>query len=156
MKIIFNIIVVLCTLSMSIHGFRYQTSSTFTNRLKIRESKHHLAMISSLPELISHSQYLSDALDHMHMQSTVDSMLQHSSMFLSDDAVASNVAEKASTDVSVYSKVDKTGFIGFLADYVERIIDFSHGLIKGLGVENSYGYAIILFTLLGKCFGCFR
>lgn len=152
MKSFLVVAIVLFTLWTSIHGFQYQSYSKNTFSLKIRSMKRNMAMISSFPELISHSQYLSDALHHVHMPAALDSMFQHS-MILSDDAVA-NVAEKASTDVSVYSKVDKTGFIGFLADYVERVIDFSHGLIKGLGVENSYGYAIVLFTFFGRSIGC--
>lgn len=62
--------------------------------------------------------------------------------------------ETVSESVSVYSKVDKTGFIGFIADYVERVIDFGHDTFQGFGLVNSYGYSIILFTLFGKRLFC--
>ena len=51
---------------------------------------------------------------------------------------------------SIYSKVDKTGFIGTCADYIERAIDLSHELFLKLGIKNSYGFSIILFTFLSK------
>lgn len=51
------------------------------------------------------------------------------------------LAEEA---VSMYSKVDKTGFIGFFATYIEEAIDL------GRSVVGSYGVSIILFTVLGK------
>jgi YidC/Oxa1 family membrane protein insertase len=52
--------------------------------------------------------------------------------------------------VSAYSKVDKTGFIGFIATYVEIAIDAFHSGLQSVGVQNSYGYSIMAFTLLVK------
>lgn len=46
--------------------------------------------------------------------------------------------------VAMYSKVDKTGFIGFIATYMEEAIDL------GRSVLGSYGVPIILFTLIGE------
>jgi hypothetical protein len=60
-------------------------------------------------------------------------------------------AEATQEAVSPYSKVDKTGFIGFIATYVEEAIDLGHSLFTSLGIKNSYGYAIIVFTCFGKC-----
>lgn len=72
----------------------------------------------------------------------------------SDSVVATQAADSVvatpAADVSPYSKIDKTGFIGFFANIIEISIDFGHDIIKKIGVENSYGYAIILFTILGK------
>lgn len=51
---------------------------------------------------------------------------------------------------SPYSKVDKTGVIGFLADYIEQAIDLSKNALNGMGVKNAYGFSIILFTILIK------
>ena len=86
----------------------------------------------------------------------IDPLLQlhplHSHGFdLSHSFLLSDGEPVAAEAVSLYSKVDKTGFIGFLANYVEIVIDFTHNVIKGLGVENSYGFSIILFTILSKC-----
>ena len=52
--------------------------------------------------------------------------------------------------VSPYSKVDKTGPIGFFADYIEQAIDLSKNTLNGMGVANAYGFSIILFTILSK------
>ncbi len=43
--------------------------------------------------------------------------------------------------------VDKTGVIGFIATYIEQTIDFFHTVIPG---KNTYGFSIILFTVLIK------
>jgi len=68
---------------------------------------------------------------------------QHS-MFLAD---GDTVAPAASVVNNPYSKVDKTGFIGFFANYIEIAIDFGHNVLPG---KNTYGLSIILFTLLSK------
>jgi hypothetical protein len=54
----------------------------------------------------------------------------------------------AEEQVSRYSQVDKTGFIGFVATYVEMAIDFSRNLLQQAGIKDAYGYSIILFTVL--------
>jgi len=51
---------------------------------------------------------------------------------------------------NLYSKVDKTGFIGFFATYIEMAIDFGHRTLQSAGLQYTYGASIILFTLLGK------
>jgi hypothetical protein len=61
-----------------------------------------------------------------------------------------DVAAVPAGDVSIYSKVDKTGFIGGCANYIEQAIDLSHVLLQKLGIQNSYGFSIILFTILSK------
>jgi len=83
------------------------------------------------------------------------------SFFLSDDLSASAITTTTSTtditepdisDVaaSAYTKTDKTGVIGFFATYIELAIDFGHSMFNKIGIVNSYGYSIILFTLLVK------
>lgn len=52
--------------------------------------------------------------------------------------------------VSVYSKVDKTGFIGFIADGIEKVIDFGHETLQRTGLQATYGYSIIAFTIFVK------
>jgi YidC/Oxa1 family membrane protein insertase len=61
-----------------------------------------------------------------------------------------NLADVVNEGASVYTKVDKTGVIGFFATYIEKAIDLSHNVIQNLGVDNTYGYSIILFTILIK------
>jgi hypothetical protein len=51
---------------------------------------------------------------------------------------------------SIYTRVDKTGFIGFIATYIEVCIDLFRGVFKAAGIQNAYGPAIILFTIIGK------
>ena len=65
----------------------------------------------------------------------------------------SNSFQLADAAVSAYSKVDKTGIIGFLATYIEIGIDLGKNLFQSLGVQNAYGPSILLFTMFGKTFG---
>jgi len=51
---------------------------------------------------------------------------------------------------AVATTVDKSGFIGGIANVIEMGIDFGHDALQQLGVENSYGLSICLFTLLLK------
>jgi hypothetical protein len=74
-------------------------------------------------------------------------LMDPSSHHLNDMNLLLISAEEA---VSVYSKVDKTGFIGFLATYVELAIDLGHNIFGSLGLKNNYGYSIIVFTFLSK------
>lgn len=73
----------------------------------------------------------------------------HSTFNLADAAVIPEIPT-IPPEISIYSKVDKTGFIGACADYIEQAIDLSHTLIQKLGVKDTYGYSIILFTILSK------
>jgi YidC/Oxa1 family membrane protein insertase len=61
-----------------------------------------------------------------------------------------NLADVVNEGASVYTKVDKTGVIGFFATYIEKAIDLGHGIIQNFGIDNTYGYSIILFTILIK------
>jgi hypothetical protein len=74
--------------------------------------------------------------------------------FLSNNGfnIALDDGSAAAEAVNAYSKVDKTGFIGFIATYIEIAIDFFHSTFLNLGVPNSYGYAIIVLTLIGNFF----
>lgn len=96
----------------------------------------NLETIDTVSEMISSSGYIASHLD----------ALLHNSLVVAEEVVAP-VAQEA---VSIYSKVDKTGFIGGLADIVEQAIDFGRNLLKDAGVQNSYGFSIILFTILVK------
>ena len=58
------------------------------------------------------------------------------------------LAEEAVKEVSTYSKVDKTGIIGFVASGIENVIDLFHNLLNGFGIEYTYGFSIILFTII--------
>ena len=94
------------------------------------------------------------SLSHLHPQLISDHI--SSSFLLSVDDVtgvtdaATNSASVVVEAASPYSKVDKTGVIGFIASYVEGAIDGGHSLLQTLGVKYSYGFSIIIFTLFGK------
>jgi membrane protein insertase Oxa1/YidC/SpoIIIJ len=60
------------------------------------------------------------------------------------------ISEEQMQQVSTYSKVDKSGFIGFFANIIEQGIDLIHVGLNKVGVEYSYGISIILFTFLIK------
>ena len=139
--------VIVYTLFMhKIEAFLSLPTRSLSNDVKLRHYGK-LSMVVSPVDVISHASVISDTINGMHAASIhVMDHFHQNSFYLSDDAIAEVMP---STDVSLYSKVDKTGFIGFLADYTERVIDFSHDIFKGMGFENSYGYAIILFTVFG-------
>lgn len=105
-----------------------------------------------------HDQLSSISIMHSSHIDGVIHQLQHiqNSFFLSDDSIITS-STAASTEpvisdvaASAYTKTDKTGVIGFFATYIELAIDFGHSMFNKIGIVNSYGYSIILFTLLGK------
>ena len=73
------------------------------------------------------------------------------SILIADEKTAAAVEKvaDAAAQVSLYSKVDKTGFIGGIASTIETVITFFHETLQKAGLENSYGVSIILFTMLG-------
>ena len=98
-----------------------------------------------------------DALHHVVSGLSSDAHALHSSFNLADAADITDVAAitpsapvAAAAEVSLYSKVDKTGFIGTCADILERAIDLSHDLLQKLGIKDTYGYSIILLTIFSK------
>lgn len=97
-----------------------------------------------------------DAIHHVVHGLSSDVHSLHSSFNIADadgvtDAVASIPSPAAAVaEVSPYGKVDKTGFIGGVADVMERAIDLSHDLMQKLGVKDTYGYSIILLTIFSK------
>jgi hypothetical protein len=92
-----------------------------------------------------------DAFHHVvHGAVNTDFHAIHSSFNLADADVAAVVPDVKAGEVSLYSKVDKTGFIGGCASYIEQAIDLSHNLLQKLGIQNTYGFSIILFTMLSK------
>lgn len=74
----------------------------------------------------------------------------HNTFNLADADIVAAVPAVPAAEVSVYSKVDKTGFIGTVADVMERAIDLSHDLMQKLGIKDTYGYSIILLTIFSK------
>lgn len=116
------IIVIFLLLCNNIHGFLYSYTGNIKKSVILKKMQ-------------------------LKMHNPMDSMTSifHSSQLLSDAAI-----EQAIETTSLYSKVDKTGFIGFIADYVERTIDFGRDVIHNGGIENGYGFSIILFTIFGK------
>jgi hypothetical protein len=85
-----------------------------------------------------------------HVDASIAPLRQSILLAVGDDAAASaeKVADVAA-QVSIYSKVDKTGFIGGIAAVIETVITFFHETLQKAGLENSYGVSIILFTILG-------
>ena len=91
-----------------------------------------------------------DAIHHVVSGLHTDVHALHSSFNLADADVVAQVPDVAAAPVSPYTKVDKTGFIGTVADVMERAIDLSHDLMQKLGVKDTYGYSIILLTIFSK------
>ena len=87
-----------------------------------------------------------DAIHHLINGLHTDTHTIHSSFNLA--GFAAPVVPDA--PVSPYTKVDKTGFIGGIADVMERAIDLSHDLMQKLGIKDTYGYSIVLLTIFSK------
>ena len=122
MRQIFGFIIWLALIS-AIVAFR----PVSIQRYAIKSQKFSTTKLNLIPEL-------SDAFNQLSSVISVDSVADHiRNSFL--------IAEEAT---SLYSKVDKTGFVGFFATYIEEAIDI------GRSVVNSYGLSIILFTILGE------
>lgn len=105
-------------------------------------SIHRTTKVNLFPELFDAHQSISSIINFENIDS-----LGKSSLWLADEA-----NNAATTAANIYSKVDKTGFIGFIATYIEIAITNGKDLFNYLGLQNSYGCSIILFTLLGKSF----
>ena len=97
------------------------------------------------------------ALDDLHSVGDIGThiaasmpMLQSKLQSILDSPPSSSFLISAEEAASVYSKVDKTGFIGFIADGIEKIIDFGHETLKQTGLKSTYGFSIIAFTIFGK------
>ncbi|RYH30143.1 hypothetical protein EON65_06170 [archaeon] len=82
----------------------------------------------------------------IHDASNVDINVIHTPI----SSMLSNSLSLAEEAVSTYSKVDKIGLIGFMANYIEVAIDLGSNVFKGVGIQNSYGLSIIVFTLFSK------
>ena len=96
---------------------------------------------------------LASGSDLLHLKDSLDVLLANAESVVSLNPGASLLladGSGAQAAVNLYSKVDKTGFIGFFANYIEIAIDSGHSALQSVGLKNSYGAAIILFTLLSE------
>lgn len=113
---------------------RYQKTSF--QRLQVSLfAEHSEALVytmGSMDTLVSSTQSMLHSLQHG----------VSNSLLLSDENI------NAASAASLYSKVDKTGFIGFFANYIEIAIDFGHRSLQATGLKDTYGASIILFTLM--------
>mmetsp|Transcript_4182 Transcript_4182/g.4334 ORF Transcript_4182/g.4334 Transcript_4182/m.4334 type:complete len:456 (+) Transcript_4182:68-1435(+) len=134
--------ILLAIISIVIHsdGFKQvsfrHTSTVKTTALSDFSVLHDTGVLSSTV----------DALHHVVSGVHTDFHSLQSTFNLAD----ADVAAAPAGEVSLYSKVDKTGFIGGCASYVEQGIDLSHNLLMKAGLQNTYGFSIILFTILIK------
>jgi YidC/Oxa1 family membrane protein insertase len=110
-----------------IAGNVYSFTLTSINRKFLQRSRLNFIDPHSVAnDLSSVSSLLPNGLDNLHLPS----------MLTSEEAA------------SIYTKIDKTGFIGFIATYIEEIIDIFRGVFMAAGIKNAYGPAIMLFTII--------
>jgi YidC/Oxa1 family membrane protein insertase len=114
------------------HAFRVSPKIKLSNRLTRRGVAEHVDAISTL---------LSHPFPH--------DWFSHGGFIVADEGSATTTVATAGP-ISPYAKVDKEGFIGGLAAGIETAIDFGHKVLEGMGLKNTYGYSIILFTCLVK------
>ena len=135
----FSVLVAVASILIQSQAFK---QATFNRHSGIIQRKTALADFSVLHD----AGILSSSIDALHHVvgevAKTDFHALQSTFNIADDVAA--------PAVSMYSKVDKTGFIGTCASYIEQAIDLSHELFLKLGVKNSYGFSIILFTFLSK------
>jgi len=65
-------------------------------------------------------------------------------------ALSPSVANAADDPAPLYTALDRSGFIGGIASVIESGIDLVHSGLSSLGISNSYGISICLFTVLIK------
>lgn len=141
-----KIFVLVAFVSILNHAYSFKKSS-FRHDFLASRKVTQLADLSALHD----SGLLSSSLDTLHHFvngfANPDVHLLPNSFNIADSDVIAAIPE---SPVSVYSKVDKTGFIGGCADVLEKAIDLSHDLMQKLGVKDTYGYSIILLTIFSK------
>ena len=105
---------------------------------------------------------ISSSIDAFHHAiQHIDVHALHTTLNLADADVAASAVGDAAAAVAVpppaaaaassgLYKVDKTGFVGFVADLFEQAIDLLHNVAKGTGATSTYGLAIVFFTFLIK------
>lgn len=113
--------------------------------LLVTKRNCQLTMVIDLHNHVHDISGVADAL----VNAKVAGMNSISSFFAAADDVSTSVQQTAEA-VSPYTKVDKTGFIGFWADIIEKGIDLGHTTLQATGLKATYGISIILFTLLIK------
>lgn len=128
----------------------FQFSSRLNARTTSVTQSRHMRMLLSPHDIIDSF----SSLGHFDPQTIGDHL--PSFLLSADDASTSGTAASAVVEAaSPYSKVDKTGVIGFIATYVEAAIDAGHVLMQKVGIQYSYGFSIMLFTLFGMSFSPF-
>ena len=137
-------------LSKELNAFRL----SHTNKFKAKTVKSFAfnEIHDTLQSLIHHSGHT--GLENFHQSILLAA--EETNKFLSAPPgpapdVVPDITAKAA-EVSIYSKVDKTGFIGGIASGIEQVIVFFHELLNKVGIKNSYGFSIIFFTILGFFF----
>lgn len=140
-------LLVLLALSSVINQSDSFKKSSFRNDFLANRKVTQLADLNALHD----SGLLSSSIDTIHHfvngLANPDIHVLSNSFNIADSDVVAAVPE---SPVSIYSKVDKTGFIGGCADVLEKAIDLSHDLMQKLGVKDTYGYSIILLTIFSK------
>lgn len=118
-------------------------------------SSLNLQMVAEHHDSIVHMLGMMGGADHTmdYIHDGVQHLREHS--MLVADGIFAKVPEggEEATKVvasSPYTKVDNTGFIGEIAGVIEKAIDFGHNTLKSVGLEYTYGFSIILFTVLVK------
>lgn len=112
---------------------------------RINRSKLNLIDINSVSDLHESLKHIDhNLIINNNIFNNINTLLLNSAEEITD------LAKETAANVSPYSKVDKTGFIGFFANFIEIAIDFGRNTFNSVGITNSYGYSIIIFTILVK------
>ena len=131
----------------------FAVATTYGFNLPAQSRLQHRFALTATADL--HEPLLNLVSQLQHVDASIAPMRQ--SMLLAVEEDAASAVEKvadAAAQVSIYSKVDKTGFIGGIAAGIETVITFFHETLQKVGLENSYGVSIILFTILGNILCC--
>lgn len=108
---------------------------------------HYFSNIETIKSMLVHSNILDTTAAHDHSST----MMVSDAVFAAPPPAGSSLAAAPSASPSSpYTRVDNTGVIGGIADVIEKGIDKGHAILQNFGIQNSYGFSIILFTCLIK------
>ena len=141
----FLVLIVLSCLVGNAFGFAPSPSARLAKRSRhdVHAIAEHIDSFHAIGQSLHHAQDFMNANAHQ-FHNDVSSHLGSLPLSVADGDIIASAPEVASNG---NFKVDKTGPIGFLATYIEEAITGIHNILGG---EQTYGYSIILFTLLIK------
>lgn len=139
----------LAVFALEVSSFtKLATGGKLKRKFNLYMSAEHHDTILYAANLMDSADALREHLHHGTQQLWDQSLVLADGIFAKpadSGEAASNIAAS-----SPYTKVDKTGFIGGIADVIEKALVLGHTTLQSTGLQYTYGLTIILFTVLVK------